>query len=115
MHVAVEVVRARRQRGHVVRRGGRPRDDGPGEHARPAGVRAPEDVDVVRDAGVLPADSGFFLLALPMEWLSADPAFSDRTMSTTPLTSPMATSHSAGGISTLSGSKYITMRSTCRM
>jgi hypothetical protein len=32
---------------------------------------------VVRQAGVLPADAGFFLLALPMEWLSADPAFSD--------------------------------------
>jgi hypothetical protein len=32
---------------------------------------------VVREAGVLPADAGFFLLALPMEWLSADPAFSD--------------------------------------
>jgi hypothetical protein len=32
---------------------------------------------VVRDARVLPADAGFFLLALPVEWLSADPTFSD--------------------------------------
>ena len=32
-----------------------------------------------------------------------------------PLASASASSHSASGISTLSGLKYITIRSTCRM
>src|SRR3954463_13606874 len=36
-------------------------------------------------------------------------------MSTTALTNPMSTSQRAGGISTFSGSKYMTMRSTWRM
>jgi hypothetical protein len=58
----------------------------PGAAVRKARVEAlsprtpPEErlraYQAVRDSGVLPADAGFFLLALPMEWLSADPAFS---------------------------------------